>query len=70
MSKAKDLLGKTGSPGFQTEPKKSVVPFVHDSEIKDPKHPEFKPPQDDKLAKGSTHAAGGGAGAKTVRPKV
>lgn len=70
MTKAKDLLGKTGSPGFQTEVKKSVVPFVHDSEIKDPKHPEFKPPQDDKLSKGSTHAAGGTSGASSVRPKV
>jgi hypothetical protein len=70
MSKAKDLLNKSGSPGFITEPNKSVVPMVHDSEIKDPKHPDFKPPQDAKPTKGGTHAAGGGGGTGSVRPKV
>lgn len=69
MSKARDLLGKSGSPGIQTEKNKSVIPFIHDSEIKDPKHPDFKPPQDSKPAKGNTHAAGGG-GSGSVRPKV
>ncbi len=70
MSKAKDLLGKSGSPGIQTVHKKSVVDLVHDSEIKDPKHPEFKPPTDAKPSKGNTHAAGGTTGASSIRPKV
>jgi len=70
MSKARDLLGKSGSPGIKTEPTKSAVPMVHDSEIKDPKHPQFEQPKDAKPAKGGSHAAGGGAGAQTVRPKV
>lgn len=70
MAKARDLLGKTGTAGIQTEQNKSVVPMVHDSEIKDPKHPDFKPPQDAKPTKGGTHAAGGGGGAGSVRPKV
>jgi hypothetical protein len=70
MSKAKDLLSKSGSPGFVTEPNKSVVPIATESEIKDPKHPQFEQPKDAKPTKGGSHAAGGGAGAQTVRPKV
>jgi hypothetical protein len=70
VSKAKDLLGKTGSAGIQTEANKSVVPTVDKSEIKDPKHPDFQPPKDAKPTKGGSHAAGGGGGAGSVRPKV
>jgi hypothetical protein len=70
MSKARDLLGKTGSAGFVTEPNKSVVPIASEADIKDPKHPQFEQPKDAKPAKGGSHAAGGGAGAQTVRPKV
>ena len=70
MAKARDLLGKTGSPGIKTEPNKSVVPFVDKADVKDPKHPDFKPPQDAKPTKGGSHAAGGGGGTGSVRPKV
>ncbi len=70
MSKAKDLLGKSGSPGIQTEHNKSAVPMIHDSEIKDPKHPDFKPPTDSKPTKGNTHAAGSAGAAGAIRPKV
>jgi hypothetical protein len=70
MSKAKDLLGKTGSAGIQTEHNKSVVPTVDKSELKDPKHPDFQPPKDAKPTKGGSHAAGGGGGSGSVRPKV
>ncbi len=71
MSKAKDLLGKTGSAGIQTEPNKSAIPMADPSELKEAKHPEFEHAKDAKPAKGSSsHAAGGGGGAGAIRPKV
>lgn len=70
MSKAKDLLGKSGSPGFVTEPNKSAIPMADPSELKEAKHPEFEQPKDAKPNKGNTHAAGGGGGAGAIRPKV
>jgi hypothetical protein len=71
MAKGGDLIGKSGGAGFGPMPKpKPTIPIIEEDKTKDPKHPDFKPPKDQKPAKGGGGHAGIGGTPSSVRPKV
>jgi hypothetical protein len=73
MAKGGDLTGKMGGTGFGPAPDgKTPIPFASTKkdgkDVKDTKHPDFKPPKDQKPTKGGGGPTGGAP--SSVRPKV